>query len=81
MYIIRGGNIMGIKDIDINKDGVTLGDHIDNLKKGAANLFDGDDTNSNNIIDRVSHQMVDSNINEKIDSVIAEGKTSGDKNK
>ncbi len=24
---------MGIKDIDINKDGVTLGDHIENMKK------------------------------------------------
>lgn len=24
---------MGIKDIDINKDGVTLGDHIENMKE------------------------------------------------
>ncbi|MDD6402263.1 MAG: hypothetical protein PUG10_11750 [Lachnospiraceae bacterium] len=61
---------MGIKDIDLNKDGVTLGDHIDNLKDKAANLFDGDDTNSNNIIDRISHQMLGSNLSDKIDSVV-----------
>lgn len=61
---------MGIKDIDLNKDGVTLGDHIDNIKKGAANLFDGDDTNSNNIIDRVSHQMLGSTLEDKIDSMV-----------
>lgn len=60
---------MGIKDIDLNKDGVTLGDHIDNLKKDLDNLFDGDDTNSNNIFDRVSHQMVDSIVSDKIDAV------------
>lgn len=60
---------MGIKDIDLNKDGVTLGDHMDNLKKDLDNLFDGDDTNSNNIFDRVSHQMVDSIISDKIDAV------------
>lgn len=60
---------MGIKDIDLNKDGVTLGDHIDTLKKGAQNLFDGDDTNSNNIIDRVSHQRVDSILKDKINDV------------
>lgn len=68
---------MGIKDIDLNKDGVTLGDHIDNLKDKAANLFDGDDTNSNNIIDRISHQMLGSNLSDKIDSVV---KDSGKKN-
>lgn len=61
---------MGIKDIDLNKDGVTLGDHLDNLKKEVDNLFDGDDTNSNNIIDRVSHQMVDSIVSDKIDAVM-----------
>lgn len=61
---------MGIKDIDLNKDGVTLGDHIENLKKDLDNLFDGDDTNSNNIIDRVSHSMVDSKMSDKIDSVL-----------
>lgn len=60
---------MGIKDIDLNKDGVTLGDHLDNLKKGLDNLFDGDDTNSNNIFDRVSHQMVSSTVSDKIDEV------------
>lgn len=63
---------MGIKDIDLNKDGVTLGDHIDNLKKDLDNLFDGDDTNSNNIFDRVSHQMVDSIVAGKIDDVVAD---------
>lgn len=63
---------MSIKDIDLNKDGITLGDHIDNLKKSATNLFDGDDTNSNNIFDRVSHQMVDSVTEDKINSVISE---------
>lgn len=61
---------MSIKDIDLNKDGVTLGDHIDNLKKGAANLFDGDDSNSNNIFDRVSHQMIGSSMEDKINSVM-----------
>lgn len=61
---------MGIKDIDLNKDGVTLGDHLDNVKKEVDNLFDGDDTNSNNIIDRVSHQMVDSIVSDKIDAVM-----------
>lgn len=65
---------MGIKDIDLNKDGVTLGDHIDNLKKDLDNLFDGDDTNSNNIFDRVSHQMVDSIVSDKIDAVTGNDK-------
>lgn len=60
---------MGIRDIDLNKDGVTLGDHLDNLKKEAENLFDGDNTNSNNIFDRVSHQMMDSIVADKIDEV------------
>ena len=63
---------MSIKDIDLNKDGVTLGDHIDNIKQKAENLFDGDDSKSNNIIDRISHQMMGSNVQEKIDSVIKE---------
>lgn len=53
---------MGIKGIDINKDGITL----------ASNLFDGDDSNSNNVFDRISHQMVDSTIDAKIDSVLKE---------
>lgn len=61
---------MVLKDIDFNKDGITLGDHIDNFKKKAANLFDGDDTNSNNVIDRVSHQMVDSVMEDRINSVV-----------
>ena len=52
---------MGIKDIDINKDGVTLGDHIENMKEKASNVFD-----------RISHQMVDSTIDAKIDSVLKE---------
>lgn len=60
---------MGIKDIDLNKDGVTLGDHMENLKKKAENLFDGDDTNSNNVIDRVSHQMMGKNVQDKIDEI------------
>ena len=63
---------MGIKDIDINKDGVTLGDHIENMKEKASNLFDGDDSNSNNVFDRIYHQMVDSTIDAKIDSVLKE---------
>lgn len=61
---------MGLKDMDINKDGVTLGDHIDNMKKKMGNLFDGDDSNSNNIIDRVGHQMNSSIIDSKIDALI-----------
>lgn len=61
---------MGLRDIDINKDGVTLGDHIDHMKAAAKNLFDGDDTNSNNVIDRVSHQMKSSTLNKKIDDVV-----------
>ena len=61
---------MGLKDMDINKDGVTLGDHIDNMKKKMGNLFDGDDSNSNNIIDRVGHQMNSSIIDNKIDTLI-----------
>lgn len=61
---------MGIRDIDLNKDGVTLGDHMDNLKKDLDNLFDGDDTNSNNIIDKVSHSMVNSNLSDKINDVV-----------
>jgi hypothetical protein len=63
---------MGIKGIDINKDGITLGDHIENMKEKASNLFDGDDSNSNNVFDRISHQMVDSTIDAKIDSVLKE---------
>ena len=61
---------MSMKDIDLNKDGVTLGDHMEHIKEKAANLFDGDDTNSNNIIDRVSHQMVDSVLEDKINDVV-----------
>lgn len=60
---------MGIKDIDLNKDGVTLGDHLDNLKKDVENLFDGDSTNSNNIFDRVNRQMKTSILDSKIDEV------------
>lgn len=65
-----GVNEMSIKDIDLNKDGVTLGDHMENLKKGVTNLFDGDDTNSNNVIDRVSHQMTGSVTEEKLNKLI-----------
>lgn len=63
---------MGLKDIDLNKDGVTLGDHIENLKKSAKNLFDGDDSNSNNVIDRVSHQMTSKKLDSKIDAMVEE---------
>lgn len=63
---------MGIKDIDLNKDGVTLGDHI-------KNLFDGDDTNSNNVVDRVSHQMMGSNVMGKIDELTEENNKRTDK--
>ena len=48
---------MDIKGIDINKDRVTLGDHIENMKEKASNLFDGDDSNSNNVFDLISHQI------------------------
>lgn len=60
---------MGLKDIDLNKDGVTLGDHIDKFKKDVENLFDGDSSNSNNVFDRVNHQMVDDIVSKKIDKV------------
>lgn len=63
---------MNIKDIDLNKDGVTLGNHLEHLKEGVTNLFDGDDTNSNNVIDRISHQMVGSVTEEKINSLVSE---------
>lgn len=63
---------MSIKDIDLNKDGVTLGDHLEHLKAGVTNLFDGDDSNSNNVIDRISHQMVGSVTEEKINSLVSE---------
>lgn len=39
------------------------------LKEKLTNLFDGDDTNSNNIFDRVTHQMKTSSVNKKIDEV------------
>lgn len=65
---------MGIRDIDLNKDGVTLGDHMDHLKEKVSNLFDGDDTNSNNVIDRVSHQMISSTVADKIDEVTGTSK-------
>ena len=42
------------------------------MKEKASNLFDGDDSNSNNVFDRISHQMVDSTIAAKIDSVLKE---------
>lgn len=61
---------MGLKDLDLNKDGVTLGDHLDSVKDKATNLFDGDDTNSNNVIDRISHQMLGSNVQDKIESIL-----------
>lgn len=60
---------MGIKDIDLNKDGVTLGDHLDNIKDKMTNLFDGDDSNSNNVIDRVSHQMMGSTVAKKVENI------------
>lgn len=39
------------------------------IKEKLANLFDGDDTNSNNIFDRVTHQMKSNRLNDKIDEV------------
>ena len=39
------------------------------LKEKLTNLFDGDDTNSNNIFDRITHQMKTSSVNKKIDEV------------
>lgn len=65
---------MGIRDIDLNKDGVTLGDHLDKMKDAVDNLFDGDSSNSNNIFDRVNHQMMDSVTNSKIDELMNESK-------
>ena len=44
------------------------------MKEKLANLFDNNDSNSNNIFDRVSRQMKTSSVNEKIDEVIREGK-------
>ena len=65
---------MGLRDIDLNKDGVTLGDHLDNLKKELDNLFDGDNTNSNNVIDRVSDQMMSKKTEDKLDALLGENK-------
>ncbi len=39
------------------------------LKDKIKNLFDGDDTNSNNVVDRVSHQMTSPSVDEKIDEI------------
>lgn len=60
---------MGLRDMDLNKDGVTLGDHLDNMKENIENLFDGDSSNSNNVIDRVSRQMRGSVVSSKIDAL------------
>ena len=39
------------------------------LKEKLTNLFDGDDTNSNNIFDRVTHQMKPDSLNNKIEEL------------
>ena len=39
------------------------------LKDKITNLFDGDDTNSNNVFDRISHQMTSPSVDDKIDEV------------
>ena len=70
---------MSIKDLDLNKDGVTLGDHMEKAKEKATNLFDGDDSNSNNVIDRISHQMLGSNVADKISDVLNSGKKADNK--
>lgn len=71
---------MGLRDIDLNKDGVTLGDHLDKLKADVENLFDGDSSNSNNIFDRVNRQMMNDVTSSKIDAIMAEGNAeNGDK--
>ena len=40
------------------------------LKAKAENLFDGDDSNSNNIIDRIEHQMLDKTNADKLAELI-----------
>ena len=37
------------------------------LKDRIKNLFDGDDTNSNNVFDHISHQMTSPSVDDKID--------------
>lgn len=44
------------------------------LKDKINNLFDGDDSNSNNVFDRISHQMTSPSVDEKIDGVLNEKK-------
>ena len=39
-------------------------------KKALENLFDNDPTNSNNIFDRIQHQMTGKSIADKIDQAI-----------
>ena len=39
------------------------------LKEKLENLFDGDDSNSNNIFDRISHQMTSPRVDRMIDEV------------
>lgn len=49
-------------------------DEKETLKDKIKNLFDGDDTNSNNVLDRISHQMTSPSVDEKIDGVLDENK-------
>lgn len=39
------------------------------MKEKLENLFDGDRSNSNNIFDRISHQMTPSSVDEVIDEL------------
>ena len=42
----------------------------ESLKEKIENLFDGDDTNSNNVIDRIGHQMTSPAVDKKIDELV-----------
>lgn len=44
----------------------------ESFKDKVKNLFDGDDTNSNNVIDKVVDQMSSPTVDKKIDDITAE---------
>ena len=44
------------------------------MKDKIKNLFDGDDSNSNNVFDRISHQMTSPSVDDKIDETTSDNK-------
>ncbi len=51
------------------------------LKEKLENLFDGDDRNSNNIFDRISHQMTSPRVDSRIDELMKETEEASEKPK